>query len=172
MRLTVKPAPTATSRAATVAGRVVVGAGDRVAVRAGGGVVEDPDDRLLDRLGDDVLPLAGFLVRLRPRQPEDVGEEALGQPVAAHDPLGEARPAAVRRWRCGRCATKPSGSSRLIISDTAGRDTMSRSAMRAWMTSTSSSRELEDRLAVLLEGGVPLGGLVLGHAERVRSIAR
>ena len=29
---------------------------------------------------------------------------------------------------------------RLIISDTAGRDTARRSAMRAWMTSTSSSR--------------------------------
>ncbi len=29
---------------------------------------------------------------------------------------------------------------RWIISDTAGRDTSSRSAMRAWMTSTSSSR--------------------------------
>ena len=29
---------------------------------------------------------------------------------------------------------------RRIISDTAGRETSSRSAMRAWMTSTSSSR--------------------------------
>src|SRR5690349_15919034 len=36
-------------------------------------------------------------------------------------------------------AMRPSPSSRLIISLTAGRLTMSRSAIRAWMTSTSSS---------------------------------
>ena len=34
----------------------------------------------------------------------------------------------------------PSRSIRFIISDTAGRDTSSRSAIRAWMTSTASSR--------------------------------
>ena len=80
---------------------------DRVAVRAGGGVAEHPDDGLLDRLGDDVLPLAGLLVGVGPGQPEDVGEEALGQAVAAHDPLGEALP--VRREADGvwSIATSP-----------------------------------------------------------------
>ena len=38
-----------------------------------------------------MLPLAGLLVGVGPRQPEDVGEEALGEAVAAHDPLGQAR---------------------------------------------------------------------------------
>ena len=41
-------------------------------------------------VGDHVLPLAGLLVGVGPGQPEDVGEEALGEAVAAHDPLGEA----------------------------------------------------------------------------------
>ena len=36
--------------------------------------------------------------------------------------------------------TSPWCSIRLIISDTAGRETSRRSATRAWMTSTSSSR--------------------------------
>jgi hypothetical protein len=36
--------------------------------------------------------------------------------------------------------TNPSVSMRRIISDTAGRDTSRRSAMRAWITSTESSR--------------------------------
>ena len=37
--------------------------------------------------------LPGFLVGVRPREPEDVGEEPLGQAVAAHHPLGQfARP--------------------------------------------------------------------------------
>ena len=46
-------------------------------------------------VGDDVLPLAGLLVGLGPREPEDVGEEPLGQAVAAHDLLGQR--AALRR---------------------------------------------------------------------------
>ena len=36
--------------------------------------------------------------------------------------------------------TRPAPSRRRIISETAGREISSRSAMRAWMTSTSSSR--------------------------------
>ena len=32
---------------------------------------------------------AGLLVGVGPREPEDVGEEALGQAVAAHDLLGQ-----------------------------------------------------------------------------------
>jgi hypothetical protein len=52
-------------------------------------VVEQAVDGPLDRLGDDVLPLAGLDVRVGPREPEDVGEQALGQPVAADDPLGQ-----------------------------------------------------------------------------------
>ena len=112
---------------------------DRVAVRAGGG---SPRTRIIassTRLGDDVLPLARLVVGLGPRQPEDVGEEPLGQAVAAHDALGE--PAAVggEADASPSMATRPSCSMRRIISDTAGRETSSRSAMRAWMTSTSSS---------------------------------
>ena len=39
---------------------------------------------------DHVLPLAGFLVGVGPGEPEDVGEEPLGEAVTAHDPLSEA----------------------------------------------------------------------------------
>ena len=95
-------------------------------------------------VGDDVLPLPGLGVGVGPRQPEDVGEEALGQAVAAHDLLGQLRPPSVRRIEPVAVVTRPSASMRRIISDTAGRETSRRSAMRAWMTSTSSSSQLED----------------------------
>ena len=121
-------------------GLVVVGARDRVAVRAGGGRAEQAVDGRLDVVGDDVLPLAGLLVGVGPRQPEDVGEEALGQAVAADLRSARRRPSAVRLILVPRrCSTRPSASSLRIISDTAGRDTSSRSAMRAWMTAMSSS---------------------------------
>ena len=48
------------------------------------------------------------------------------------------RPSAVNRT-VRSISTKPAPSMRRIISDTAGRETPRRSAMRAWMTSTSSS---------------------------------
>ncbi len=47
-------------------------------------------------------------------------------------------PSAVR-WMPPSVVMRPSCSRRRIISLTAGRLTLSRSAMRAWMTSTSSS---------------------------------
>ena len=53
--------------------------------------------RLLDRLAHDVLPLAGLVVGLRPRQVQDVGEEALGEAVAAHDLGGQQLAVAVSR---------------------------------------------------------------------------
>ena len=49
------------------------------------------------------------------------------------------RPLSVRVIESPR-STRPSDSMRWIISDTAGRDTSRRSAMRAWITSMSSSR--------------------------------
>ena len=67
----------------------VGGARDRVAVRAGGGTAEQAIHRLLDVVAHDVLPLAGLVVCLGPRQLQDVGQEALGEPVAAHYALGE-----------------------------------------------------------------------------------
>ncbi len=72
-------------------GRVelVARTGDRVAVRAGGGLAEHPVEGLFDLGGDDVLPLARLLVGVGPREAEHVGEEALGEAVAAHDGGGE-----------------------------------------------------------------------------------
>ena len=67
----------------------VVRARDRVAVRARGRVAEQAVHRRLDVLAHHVLPLAGLVVRLRPRQLEHVGEEALGEAMPAHHPLGQ-----------------------------------------------------------------------------------
>jgi hypothetical protein len=99
---TVNEWPTAMSDSGTIVGRVVQRAGDRVAVRAGGGVAEHTVHGRLDRVAHHVLPLAGLVVRIGPRQAEHVGEEPLGQAVAAHDALrqrlaggGEAM---ARRW--------------------------------------------------------------------------
>ena len=58
-------------------------------MRAGRRLAEDAEHRGLDVLADDVLPLARLLVGIGPREAEDVGEEALGEAVPAHDPLGE-----------------------------------------------------------------------------------
>ena len=57
-----------------------------------GHVVGSPSRSLiacLDRLADDVLPAARLVVGLGPRQLQDVGEETLGETVAAHDPFAE-----------------------------------------------------------------------------------
>jgi hypothetical protein len=70
-------------------GLAVAGSGDRVAVRARGRVLEHAVDGRLDVVGEHVLPLAGLRMGLGPAQAEDVGEEALGEPVTAHDPLGQ-----------------------------------------------------------------------------------
>ena len=48
------------------------------------------DHRLLDRLADDVLPLAGLVVGLGPGELQHVGEESLGETVTADDLLGRA----------------------------------------------------------------------------------
>ena len=70
--------------------RCLIGAArNRVAVGAGRGVVEAGHHCFLDRGRDDVLPLSGFLMGISPGEPENVGEEALGEAVATHDRFGE-----------------------------------------------------------------------------------
>ena len=80
------------------------GPGDRVAVRARRGVAEEQHELLLDVGRDRVLPAVGLLVDLLPLEPDDVDEQALGEPVPAHDRrrdlatlLGEAEGAVVEQ---------------------------------------------------------------------------
>ena len=113
-----------------------------------------------------MLPLARFFVGLGPGHAEDVGEEALGQAVAAHDALGELRAfvgeldrVVVDRDEVGLLhAADHLGDGRTgdvePIGD-AGLDDVD-----------VVLPQLEDRLAVLLERGVPLGRLV-GHCGPV-----
>ena len=70
----------------------VVGAGDRVPVRAGGGVAEQTIERRFDGRAHHVLPFAGLVMSLGPGQLEDIGEKALGQPVPAHDAFRQGQP--------------------------------------------------------------------------------
>src|SRR6478735_4933019 len=51
----------------------------------------------LDLLGHDVLPPAGLVVGVLPLEADDVDEQALGQPVLAHDTGGE-QPAVVGQF--------------------------------------------------------------------------
>ena len=88
------PSPTSARGRVATGGRGRVRARDRVAVRAGGGVAEQLDQPRLDVVGDHVLPAPRLAVHLVPLEPDDVDEEALGQPVLAHDLLGQ-RPAAL-----------------------------------------------------------------------------
>ena len=55
---------------------------------------EDLDQAGLDLVGDDVLPPPGLQVGLLPREPDDVGQQPLGQAVLAHHALGH-RPASL-----------------------------------------------------------------------------
>ena len=82
-------APSSTSASGTP---WIRGAGDdRVAVRAGLRVADRGEHALLEHRGHRVLEALGLLVDLVPRDPEDVGEEALDQPVAADDRPRRAR---------------------------------------------------------------------------------
>ena len=53
-------------------------AGNRVAVRARGGVAQQPNETFFDVSADYVLPLAGFVVGALPRKPDDVDKESFG----------------------------------------------------------------------------------------------
>ena len=76
-------------RGARLGGLLALGSRDRVAVRARGRVAEQLDELLLDVGRDRVLPAVGLAVDLLPLEADDVDEEALGEPVAAHDGRGE-----------------------------------------------------------------------------------
>ena len=65
-------------------------AGDRVAVRRPGRLVEQLVDLLLDRVAHHVLPAAGLLVGLLVGHADDVDQQQLGEPVLAHDRDGGA----------------------------------------------------------------------------------
>ena len=68
MRRTVKSLPTSMVAKRFGVRGDVPGSRDRVAVRAGGRVAEQIHHRLLDRVADDVLPLARLVVGFGPRQ--------------------------------------------------------------------------------------------------------
>ncbi|SCD91838.1 hypothetical protein GA0115252_124046 [Streptomyces sp. DfronAA-171] len=53
-------------------------------------MAQEVEDAALDRFAHDVLPATRLGVDLLPLQADDVDEEALGEPVLAHDPGGEA----------------------------------------------------------------------------------
>ena len=61
---------------------------DRVSVRIDVRVLEERFEALLDGVGHDVLPPARLLVDVGPGHAEDVEEQALRQPMFAHDPGG------------------------------------------------------------------------------------
>src|SRR5215469_7448642 len=63
--------------------------GDEVPVRAVHRIAEQLHQPALDLLGYHVLPPAGLDVHLFPGQSDDSDQEALGQPVLAHDPGGQ-----------------------------------------------------------------------------------
>ena len=94
--------------------------------------------------------------------------EALGGSVAAHDPFPARQvPSAVSRM-APSTLTRPSASCGGSSPTPQGRETSRRSAMRAWMTSDRILVELEDGLAVLLEGQVGFTASMLGHVWSVR----
>ena len=68
---------------------LVGGTWNRIAVRAGRGVTKKFVHRHFDRIANDVLPAAGFVMRFGPGQLEYVGQKSFGQTVAADDLFGQ-----------------------------------------------------------------------------------
>src|SRR4051795_3846844 len=62
-----------------------VGTGNGIAVWACRRMAEQLDEAILDLVGHDVLPPESLYVGLVPGQADDVGQQALGQAVLAHD---------------------------------------------------------------------------------------
>ena len=58
-------------------------------MRARGWIAEKLVHSHFDRVANDVLPAAGFVVRFGPGELEDVGQETFGQTVAPDDLFGE-----------------------------------------------------------------------------------
>ena len=58
-------------------------------MRAGRRVTENLHQVGFYFIGNDVLPTPGFQVSLLPGEPDDVSEQALGQPVLAHHAFGD-----------------------------------------------------------------------------------
>jgi hypothetical protein len=137
-------------------------------VGAGGGVVEQAVDRPLHRVGDDVLPLAGLDVGVGPRQPEDVGEQALGQPVAADNLLGQ--PPAVGREVDGRAVDRHEALDLHALDHLGHRRPGDVQPLGDPCLDDVDVvfLQLPDRLAILLERGVKLGSLVLGHGASLQ----
>jgi len=114
-----------------------------------------------------VLPAAGLHMGLGPAQPEQVGEEALGQAVAAHHALGE------RHAGLG----EPDGAG--VDGDEVGllhaADHLGHGRARDLEALGDAGlddldvvlAQLEDGLAVLLEGRVPFPRLVRCHGQGV-----
>ena len=98
---------------------------DRVAVRAGRRVADRRQHPLLEHRRHRVLEPLGLLVDLVPGDAEDVGEEALDQPVAADDRLGVVAPLVGERQRLVVGAGSRSRRAR------GGRSSRGRSAARA-----------------------------------------
>ena len=68
-------------------------------------------------------------------------------------------------------STSSAASIRLIISDTAGRETPSRSAIRAWMTLTSSSRSSKTASQYSSKAGCHSGDWYSVTAGSLRSLS-
>ena len=98
---------------------------DRVAVRAGLRVADRGHHPLLEHRRHRVLEPLGLLVDLVPGDPQDVGEEALDQPVALDDRLG------VLEAVVGEAERLVVGAGDVAVVDRAGRSSRGRSAARA-----------------------------------------
>ena len=110
-------------------------------MRARRRIAEQQHELLLDVGRDRVLPAVGFAVHLLPLEPDDVDEQSLGEPVAAHDGGGEA-PALVGEVQAAvavQLDVAVVAESRPMVSDTAAADRPSRSTRRARIGTTPSS---------------------------------
>ncbi len=110
-----------------------------------------------------MLPLARFLVGVGPRQTEHVGEESFGQAMPAHNRLGEESAVGGEPdpWAAG--LDQAIGLHLLDHLRHRGAGDLEAIGDTGLDDPHVSLGQLEDRLAILLEGGMPFRALVLGH---------
>jgi hypothetical protein len=133
---------------------------DRVAVRTDPRVAEQLDQVCLEVVADGVLEPAGLLVHLRPRHLEHVDEQQLSEPVPSQDRRGVVAAGAGQVQDAVRVESEVALPLEALdrLADSRGAD-----AQAVHQPGTHREDpgllELEDRLQVLLDGGVVTGAL-------------
>lgn len=142
-------------------GALVTGPRNWIAMRAGGRVSKNVSEGIFNDRANDVLPFASFVMRLCPTETEHVGQKAFGEAVATHYLLGKNHSVVGQRDLAGSVGRHEAFALELTNHFRDGRPGNFEALSNARLFHIETVfAELEDRLAVLLEGRMVLRRLV------------